>query len=68
MAIKKGKMSGKTKAAVLLIALGPARSASLFGHMHDDEIEELTLEIANVNRITPEEREKIGRASCREIV
>jgi flagellar motor switch protein FliG len=59
MAIKKGKMSGKTKAAVLLIALGPARSASLFGHMHDDEIEELTLEIANVNRITPEERESV---------
>jgi flagellar motor switch protein FliG len=27
--------------------------------MHDDEIEELTLEIANVNRITPEEREMV---------
>ncbi|MBS7528393.1 MAG: flagellar motor switch protein FliG [Clostridiales bacterium] len=56
---KKGKMSGKTKAAILLIALGPERSAKLFSHMHDDEIEELTLEIANVNRITPEEREMV---------
>ena len=52
-------MSGKTKAAILLIALGPERSASLFSHMHDDEIEELTLEIANVNRISPEERESV---------
>lgn len=52
-------MSGKTKAAILLIALGPERSASLFSHMHDDEIEELTLEIANVNRISPEERENV---------
>lgn len=59
MAAKKGKMSGKTKAAILLIALGPERSASLFSHMHDDEIEELTLEIANVSRISPEERESV---------
>ncbi len=56
---KKGKLSGKTKAAILLIALGPEHSAKLFSHMHDDEIEELTLEIANVNRITPEEREEV---------
>ena len=56
---KKGKLSGKTKAAILLIALGPERSAKLFSHMHDDEIEELTLEIANVRRITPEERETV---------
>ncbi|MBE0450141.1 MAG: flagellar motor switch protein FliG [Clostridiales bacterium] len=59
MAIKKGKMSGKTKAAILLIALGPERSAKLFSHMHDDEIEELTLEIANVSRISPEDRETV---------
>lgn len=52
-------MSGKTKAAILLIALGPERSALLFNHMHDDEIEELTLEIANVNRISPEERAEV---------
>lgn len=59
MANKKGKLSGKTKAAILLIALGPERSALLFNHMHDDEIEELTLEIANVNRISPEERAEV---------
>ncbi|MBM7560581.1 flagellar motor switch protein FliG [Fusibacter tunisiensis] len=59
MAVKKGKMTGKTKAAILLIALGPERSAKLFSHMHDDEIEELTLEIANVSRISPEERESV---------
>jgi flagellar motor switch protein FliG len=59
MAVKKGKMTGKTKAAILLIALGPERSAKLFSHMHDDEIEELTLEIANVSRISPEEREMV---------
>lgn len=57
--MKKGKLSGKTKAAILLIALGPERSASLFSYMHDDEIEELTLEIASMNRVTPEQRDEI---------
>jgi flagellar motor switch protein FliG len=56
---KKSGLSGKEKAAILLIALGPEKSASVFGHLSDDEIEELTLEIASTRKISPAERENI---------
>ncbi len=44
-------ISGVQKAAVLLIALGPERSAQVFKHLKDDEIEQLTLEIANTKSV-----------------
>ncbi len=43
----------------MLIALGPERSASLFSHMHEDEIESLTLEIASLQRILPQEKDAV---------
>jgi len=58
MAKQKG-MSGREKAAILLIALGPEKSSKIFAHLSDDEIEELTLEIANMRRIDKEEKEAI---------
>lgn len=47
-------ISGLQKAAILLIALGPEKSAHIFKHLKEDEIEELTLEIANTRSITPQ--------------
>ena len=35
------KITGLQKAAILLIALGPERSANVFKHLKEDEIEEL---------------------------
>src|SRR3954452_12178387 len=48
------KMPGRQKAAVLLVTLGPERAAQLFGHMRDDEIEALTLEMAKMRRVDPD--------------
>lgn len=56
---KKSKFTGRTKAAILLIAIGQERSAKIFAELHEDEIEELTLEIANLKRVSPEDREEI---------
>ena len=53
------KMSGLQKSAVLLIALGPEKSASIFKHLKEEEIEELTLEIANTRSITPQIKEGV---------
>ena len=53
------KMSGVQNAAILLIALGPERSSSIFKHLKEDEIEELTLEIANTRSITPQIKEDV---------
>lgn len=56
---KKSGLSGKEKAAILLIAIGPEKSAAIFSHLQDEEIEELTLQIAGMRRISNEERENI---------
>ena len=47
------------KAAILLIALGPEKSASIFKHLKEEEIEELTLEIANTRSISPQTKEDV---------
>ena len=44
-------MDGVEKAAILLIALGPEKSAEIFKHLKEEEIEQLTLEIANTNSV-----------------
>ena len=53
------RMSGLEKSAILLIALGPERSANIFKHLKEEEIEELTLEIANTRSITPQIKEGV---------
>lgn len=53
------ELNGVQKAAILLIALGPEKSSSIFKHLKDDEIEQLTLEIANTKSISPEIKEKV---------
>ncbi|HHU61312.1 MAG: flagellar motor switch protein FliG [Bacillota bacterium] len=52
-------MGGKTKAAILLVSLGPENSAAVFKHLREEEIEDLTLEIAALRRINPEVRDGI---------
>ena len=52
-------LSGTQKAAVLLIALGPEKSSKIFKHLKEEEIEELTLEIANTRSITPAVKEAV---------
>ncbi|MCR5673731.1 MAG: flagellar motor switch protein FliG [Lachnospiraceae bacterium] len=56
---KEPTMSGLQKAAVLLIALGPERSALIFKHLKEEEIEDLTLEIANTRSVTPAAKEEV---------
>lgn len=53
------KITGIQKASILLIALGPERSALIFKHLKEEEIEELTLEIANTRSITPQLKEDV---------
>jgi len=52
-------LSGLQKAAILLIVLGPEKSALLFKHLKEEEIEELTLEIANTRSVTPQVKEEV---------
>lgn len=52
-------LTGLQKAAILLIALGPEKSATIFKHLKEEEIEELTLEIANTRSIVPSVKEEV---------
>ena len=56
---KEPQFSGIQKAAILLIALGPEKSALIFKHLKEEEIEDLTLEIANTRSVTPQVKEDI---------
>lgn len=53
------ELTGRQKAAILLISLGPEISAQVFKHLREDEIEQLTLEIANVRKVDSDEKDKI---------
>lgn len=59
MARGESGISGLQKAAILLIALGPEKSSLVFKHLKEEEIEELTLEIANTRSITPQVKEEV---------
>ena len=53
------EISGVQKAAILLIALGPEKSSQIFKHLKEEEIEELTLEIANTKSITTQTKDEV---------
>jgi len=59
MALKKSELSGKQKAAVLLISLGPDVAAQVYKHLNEEEIEQLTLEISSVQKVNSKEKEEI---------
>ena len=59
MAKQSQGLTGRQKAAILLISLGPEVSAQIFKHLRDEEIEQLTLEIANVRKVDSAEKEMI---------
>jgi flagellar motor switch protein FliG len=52
-------LSGKQKAAVLLISLGPDISANVYKHLNEEEIEKLTLEISGVKKVDSMTKEEI---------
>ncbi|SEN31779.1 flagellar motor switch protein FliG [Paenibacillus sp. OV219] len=59
MARYQGGFSGRQKAAILLISLGPEVSAQIFKQLREEEIEQLTLEIANVRKVENLDKENI---------
>lgn len=52
-------MSGKQKAALLLISLGPEVAAAVYQNLNEDEVERLTLEISSVKKVESSVKEEI---------
>lgn len=56
---KPGELSGRQKAAILLISMGPDVSASVYRHLSEEEIERLTLEISSVRKVDSKSKEDV---------
>ncbi len=52
-------LTGREKAAILLVTLGPENSAEIFKFLKEDEIELLTLEISNLTTVLPAVKESV---------
>jgi flagellar motor switch protein FliG len=48
---RSSRLDGRQKAAIALVSLGPERAAQIFGHLGDDEIEALSLDMAKLNQV-----------------
>ncbi|HEY2421503.1 MAG TPA: flagellar motor switch protein FliG, partial [Neobacillus sp.] len=53
------KLNGKQKAAILLIAMGKEASSKVFKHLPEEEIDQLTLAIANIQKVDSKEKELV---------
>lgn len=56
------KLTGRRKAAALLITLGKERSAEILRHLSDEDIERLTWEISAMGELKPEHRRDVVTA------
>lgn len=59
MAERRRGLTGKQKAAVLMIALGSDVSARVFKYLTDQEIEDLTLEISNARKVDSDTKNRV---------
>ncbi|MGP1907501.1 flagellar motor switch protein FliG [Metabacillus sp. JX24] len=59
MVKRANKLTGRQKAALLLISLGPDAAASVYKHLSEEEIEKLTLEISSVRNVDSQNKEGI---------
>lgn len=55
----RSRLSGKEKAAILLVSLGPDVSAQVFKHLREEDIDELTLQIAGLRKVEPHIRQEV---------
>lgn len=56
---KKSQLSGRQKAAIFLVSLGSDVSSEIFKHLREDEIEQLTFEIARLDKIAPDDKDRV---------
>ncbi len=52
-------LTSRQKAAVMLMCLGPEVASSVLKSLNEQEVEALTLEVARLDRVTPDQREAV---------
>lgn len=58
-AAKKQAFTGRQKAAIFLVTMGSDISSEIFKHLREDEIEQLTFEIARLDKVEPDDKDKV---------
>lgn len=53
------ELTGKQKAAILLISLGPDVASTVYKQLREEEIEKLTLEISGVKKVDAQAKEEV---------
>lgn len=53
------RITGKRKAALLLLALGRDSTVQLFKKLNEDEVSDLTMELARISKVSPKEQDSI---------
>lgn len=56
---KEQTIDGKRKAAVVMVAIGADHAAKVYKHLKEDEVETLTLEVATLQKLDPENMDSI---------
>ncbi|MBI5708567.1 MAG: flagellar motor switch protein FliG [Armatimonadetes bacterium] len=56
---RREELSARQKAAIMLMVIGPELAGPILRNFPDDQIEALSLEVARLDRVTPEQREGI---------
>ena len=53
------RLSSAARAAAIVVALGEEQAASIYTHLREDEVEQLTLEVAKLEKLSPIDLQEI---------
>jgi flagellar motor switch protein FliG len=53
------KITSITKAAAVIVAMGSERASLVYKHLTEEEIEKLTLEVAKLEKLSPDDMQEI---------
>lgn len=56
---EKSSIPGKRKAAILLVLMGPENAANVLKNLDESDVEQLTIEIANLGNVKDEEKQEV---------
>lgn len=56
---EKTKLTGKKKAAIFLVTLGSEVASQVLKYLKEEEVDAITYEIARIEKVDPEERDKV---------
>ncbi|MBX3119384.1 MAG: flagellar motor switch protein FliG [Fimbriimonadaceae bacterium] len=56
---RKEDISSRQKAAIMLMILGPEQSGSMMRFFKEEQVEQLSIEVARLERVTPEQRAQV---------